>query len=94
MEIGERYQADHRTFNSIRDDAKRMVDQIADAKIDFLERVTNVWMKISRGDIADRFDKIKQTYLDVTKRPRTRSSARASSSTPIATSAVRSSRPR
>ena len=54
-------------FNSIRDDSKKMVDQIADAKIDLLERVNNVWMKISRGDIADRFDKIKETYLDVTR---------------------------
>ena len=36
-------------------------------KIDLWERVTNVWMKISRGDIADRFDRIKQTYLDVTR---------------------------
>ena len=26
-----------------------------------------MWMKISRGDIADRFDKIRDTYLDVTK---------------------------
>jgi len=27
-------------------------------------------MKISRGDIADRFDRIKQTYLDVTRSTR------------------------
>jgi hypothetical protein len=26
-----------------------------------------MWMKISRGDIADRFDRIKETYLDVTR---------------------------
>ena len=26
-----------------------------------------MWMKIARGDIADRFDKIRETYLDVTK---------------------------
>jgi hypothetical protein len=67
MEIGERYRQIAEAFNSIRDDAKTMVDQIADAKIDLLERVTNVWMKISRGDIADRFDKIKANYLDVTR---------------------------
>jgi hypothetical protein len=67
MEIGERYRQIAEGFNSIRDDAKSMVDQIADTKIDLLERVTNVWMKISRGDIADRFDKIKDTYLDVTR---------------------------
>jgi hypothetical protein len=67
MEIGERYRQIAEAFNSIRDDSKTMVDQIADAKIDLLERVTNVWMKISRGDIADRFDKIKAAYLDVTR---------------------------
>ena len=70
MEIGERYREIAEAFNSIRDDAKTMVDQIADAKIDLLERVTNVWMKLSRGDVADRFDKIKATYLDVTRSTR------------------------
>jgi hypothetical protein len=67
MEIGERYRAITEGFNSIRNDAKRMVDQIADSKLDLLERATNVWMKISRGDVADRFDKIKAVYLDVSK---------------------------
>lgn len=67
MDIGARYQDIATSFNSIRDDAKKMVDQIADGKIDILERVTNAWMKISRGDIADRFDDIKEKYLEVSK---------------------------
>lgn len=67
MEIGERYKAITDGFNSIRDDSKRMVDQLADSKIDVLERATNVWMKIARGDVADRFDKVRAIYLDVTK---------------------------
>ena len=67
MEIGERYQAITNGFNSIRDDSKRLVDQVADGKIDIFERGTNMWMKIARGDIGDRFDKIKKTYLSVTK---------------------------
>ena len=67
MAIGERYKEITGGFNSIRDDAKRMVDQLADNKIDLFERATNAWMKISRGDIADRFDKVKGVYLDVTK---------------------------
>ena len=70
VEIGQRYQEIAQGFNSIRDDSKKMVDQIADSKIDLLERVNNIWMKISRGDIADRFDKIKETYLDVTSSTR------------------------
>jgi hypothetical protein len=67
MEIGERYQTITNGFNSIRDDAKRLVDQVSDGKIDMLERGTNIWMKIARGDIADRFDKIRGVYLSVTK---------------------------
>lgn len=67
MEVGERYQQITNGFNSIRDDAKRLVDQVADGKVDMLERGTNIWMKIVRGDIADRFDKIRGTYLSVTK---------------------------
>jgi hypothetical protein len=67
MEIGERYKTITSGFDSIRDDAKRMVDQLTDSKLDLLERATNVWMKISRGDVADRFDKLRATYLDVTK---------------------------
>ncbi len=70
MEIGERYQKITEGFNSIRDDSKRLVDQVSDGKIDILERGTNMWMKIARGDIADRFDGIRKTYLDVTKETR------------------------
>jgi len=66
MEIGERYEDITNAFNSIRDDAKNMVEQIEDGKLDTFERVSNVWMKVTRGDIASRFDKIKDTYLDVT----------------------------
>ena len=65
MQIGERYEDITQSFNSIRDDAKAMVEQIEDGKIDTLERISNVWMKVTRGDIASRFDKIKETYLDV-----------------------------
>jgi hypothetical protein len=65
MDIGQRYEKITQSFNSIRDDAKAMVDQIEDGKISVFERATNVWMKISRGDIADRFDAIKATYLEV-----------------------------
>jgi hypothetical protein len=66
MEIGERYEKITAAFNSIRDDAKSMVEQIEDGKLDTFERISNVWMKATRGDIASRFDKIKETYLDVT----------------------------
>lgn len=66
MEIASRYEEITSAFNSIRDDAKAMVDQIADGKLDTFERMGNIWMKVTRGDIASRFDKIKETYLAVT----------------------------
>ncbi|WP_425645307.1 cell surface protein [Agrobacterium leguminum] len=67
MSIGQRYEKISKGFDSIRDDAKSMVDQIEDGKLDIFERATNAWMKISRGDIATRFDEIKETYLAVSK---------------------------
>ncbi|WP_363345866.1 cell surface protein [Methylocystis echinoides] len=67
MEIGNRYDEIAKAFNSIRDDAKKMVDQLGDGRVGLFERVTNIWMKLTRGDIADRFDKIRETYLDVTR---------------------------
>ena len=66
MDIADRYQDITESFNSIRDDAKKMVEQIEDGKLDTFERISNVWMKVTRGDIASRFDKIKGSYLEVT----------------------------
>jgi hypothetical protein len=65
MKIGERYNDIVESFNSIRDDAKSLVDQLDDGRISTFERVNNVWMKVSRGDVAQRFDKIQKTYLAV-----------------------------
>lgn len=67
MRYGERYKALAAMFDSIRDDAKAMVDQVEDGKIDTFERIANLWMKTTRGDIPHRFNKIKDTYLDVSK---------------------------
>lgn len=63
--VGERYEGITKAFNTIRDDAKSLVDQYADGKISTMERVGNVWMKMTRGDIASRFGKIKDLYLEV-----------------------------
>lgn len=42
MELGERYAKITDGFNSIRDDAKTMVEQIGDGRIDTWERLSNV----------------------------------------------------
>lgn len=65
MQIGERYEEITDAFDSIRDDAKSMVEQLDDGKIDTFERLGNIWMKVTRGDIPSRFEKIKTTYLEV-----------------------------
>ncbi|MGB5511269.1 MAG: hypothetical protein WBM87_06135 [Woeseiaceae bacterium] len=65
MKLGERYEEITEAFDSIRDDAKNMVEQVEDGKIDTFERISNVWMKVTRGDIASRFEDIKETYLEV-----------------------------
>jgi hypothetical protein len=67
MSVGDRYRQITEGFNSIRDDAKAMVDQISDGKVSVWERATNSWMKLTRGDVADRFDKIRGIYIAVTK---------------------------
>jgi hypothetical protein len=65
MEIGERYEKITDAFDSIRKDAKNMVEQFEDGDISAWERLHNIWVKVTRGDIAHRFEKIKETYLEV-----------------------------
>ena len=65
IKVAERYEGITTAFNSIRDDSKALVDQYADGKIDTMERISNIWMKMRRGSIASRFGKIKDLYLDV-----------------------------
>ncbi|PHR57000.1 MAG: cell surface protein [Robiginitomaculum sp.] len=65
IRVGERYEGITTAFNSIRKDAKSMVDQYADGRISTMEKFSNGWMKMTRGTIAKRFDKIKELYLDV-----------------------------
>lgn len=65
IKVAERYEGITTAFNSIRDDSKALVEQYADGRINTMERVSNVWMKFTRGSIASRFGKIKDLYLDV-----------------------------
>ena len=65
MRIGERYETITTAFDSIREDAKSMVAQVEDGKVDTMERLSNIWMKVTRGDIPSRFLKIRDTYLEV-----------------------------
>ena len=65
MDIGERYEKITEGFDSIRDDAKALVDQLADGKISFTENLANKWRDMRRGTISDRFKDIRDTYKEV-----------------------------
>jgi uncharacterized protein YoxC len=67
MDIGERYEEITTAFDSIRDDAKALVDQLADGKISFMENMSNKWRDFRRGTISDRFNDIRGTYKDVAR---------------------------
>lgn len=67
MEISTRYANIAESFNSIRDDAATMASWMDDGKLDLAEKIQNMWIKIRRGSIPDRFEKIKSEYLAVSK---------------------------
>lgn len=62
MNVGKRFEEITEGFNSIRDDAKRLVTQAEKPGLSIGDRIGNIAMKITRGDIADRFDAIRKTY--------------------------------
>jgi len=65
IKVAQRYDKITKDFDTIRDDSKGLLDQYADGEISTRERIGNVWMKMTRGSIAKRFDRIKDTYLEV-----------------------------
>ncbi|WP_228723090.1 merozoite surface protein 3b [Limnobaculum xujianqingii] len=67
MDIANRQGTIVAAFDSIRNDAENMVTWLDDGKLDLVERVKNGWMVLVRGSIPDRFNKIKETYMEVAK---------------------------
>lgn len=67
MTVGERFGRIAGDFDGIVADLKMMTDHLEDGRIDLSERVALWVMKMSRGDIADRFDRIASTYRAVMK---------------------------
>lgn len=64
------YQKITALFDSIREDSKELVAQLADGKIDWKEALKNSWMKVSRGTPHARFEKINKLYQGVSVRTR------------------------
>lgn len=63
--LAERYREIGAAFDSIRDDAATMVRQVEDGRIDTFERLANIWMKATRGDIPERFARIRADYAEL-----------------------------
>ena len=62
---GERYVKIAEDFDSIRRDSKRMLQQMEDGKLSIADRLGNSWIRIRRGDINDRFNRIRETATDI-----------------------------
>ncbi len=67
IQVGDRYLEISQMFDSIREDSKRLINQLDDGKFSTSEKMSNWWMKIRRGNPSDRFDKIEGLYKDVSK---------------------------
>lgn len=65
MTVGERFGRIAGDFDSVISDLKMLTDQLADGRIDLSERIALMAMKLTRGDIGDRFDRISTTYKTV-----------------------------
>jgi hypothetical protein len=65
INIGDRYLDISQGFDSIREDSKTLIDQLADGRIGPVEKAQNLWMRIRRGSPSTRFEKIADTYRDV-----------------------------
>ena len=65
--IGRRYEEIAQHFDSVRDDAKRMLAQLDDGKIGFTDKAANLWMRLQRGSITSRFKKIKSTFNELSQ---------------------------
>jgi len=67
INFGSRFDDIVKRFDSIRDDSKRLVAQAERSAPTVGDRVSNVVMKLTRGDISDRFDAIRKTFDAVIK---------------------------
>ncbi len=63
--IGTRYDIITKSFDSIIEDSQTMLQQVEQEKNGWKEKMGRAWMKVSRGSIHSRFEKIKEVYLEV-----------------------------
>jgi len=65
--IGHRYLEITQMFDSIREDSKTLISQLDDGRIGLGEKMQNLWMRIRRGTPSARFERIIDSYRDVSK---------------------------
>ena len=66
INVGNRYLEITQMFDSIREDSKTLISQLDDGKIGITEKAQNLWMRMRRGTPSARFEKIVESYQDVT----------------------------
>ena len=62
MQVVSLHQDIANSFHSIREDAEQMIDWLEDGRLDWAEKIVEVWIKLKRGSIPERFDQIKKNY--------------------------------
>jgi hypothetical protein len=65
MHYATRYDDIRRNLNSVITDAKMLVDELKDGKIDTKEKLQNLWMRIMRGTTHNRFEKVRNIHQAV-----------------------------
>lgn len=67
IRVGNRYLEITQSFDSVREDSKRLIAQLDDGRISLTERASNLWMKLRRGTPSDRFEAILEVYSQVSR---------------------------
>lgn len=67
MDIANRHEVIIKSFDSIRQDAKSMAGMMEAGRLSLGDRMQLGWMNIARGSLPSRFEKIRGTYLDVSR---------------------------
>lgn len=67
MDIANRYELITTSFTSIREDTRKQLQFIEDGRLGFMDKLSMKWSDMRKGTVPQRFDKIKQVYIDVSK---------------------------
>lgn len=68
MTLSDRYNKIADDFTSIRTDSQRMLDDLSDGDgYSLREKIHQIWMKLRRGSVPARYQRIRTTYLDVSE---------------------------